>query len=250
MATYPPYSEEALQYYLWGLRKGFLAPDVEVPDVEVPKEHVDFYNEGLVQGENYAAYGFPVETSCYDLREGHSWPTVVAEGTDLGLEGYGVLRTLYETVKEASKAAGKEAGAGIVGDKKAAKAAAAAGDEIVMAGLLGAAAEAGVLVLMASIAVTTHYELPTVVYNSSQMRALIAFLQQVSQPLSLELFVGGGVDYDQPGCQLQVTNIFKNAEYARQAVAAMGRPASMLLSMRTDMSGGVRVVEQSGQFYE
>jgi hypothetical protein len=48
MPSLPPYSEESLQYYLWGLRKGFLTPDIQIEDIEVPEEFevIDWRNAG------------------------------------------------------------------------------------------------------------------------------------------------------------------------------------------------------------
>jgi len=73
MPYFPPYSEESLQYYLWGLRKGFLRPDYAVPDIEIPEEQTEPYNQGVLAGENYGANGYPVDQVCYDLNAPHRW---------------------------------------------------------------------------------------------------------------------------------------------------------------------------------
>src|SRR5262245_20410870 len=73
-ASFPPYSEETLQYYLWGLRKGFLQPEFAVPDIKIPEEQQEYYYAGIREGENYGANGYPIDQVCYDLREGHHTP--------------------------------------------------------------------------------------------------------------------------------------------------------------------------------
>jgi hypothetical protein len=211
MPYFPPYSEESLQYYLWGLRKGFLQPDYEVPDIEIPEEQTEPYYQGIRDGENYGANGYPVDQVCYDLSLPHSLLGSISHQTDILLEAGGVAHTL---------AAGK---------------------------ILAAGFEGGLLFLMVSIAATVHYQLPTQVLDPSQARELANFLQGLTEPLSMELYFGGGVDYDIEGCQLQMTQIYKSADWARSELQGIGRPAGMLLSIRTDMSGGLRVMEEYGE---
>src|SRR5262245_5955296 len=93
MASFPPYSDESLQYYLWGLRKGFLRPERDVPEIEIPEEQTDAYNLGIRDGENYGANGYPVDQVCYDLKVEHNPAGQVAEAVDLLIEAGGAIHT-------------------------------------------------------------------------------------------------------------------------------------------------------------
>ncbi len=93
MPFFPPYSEESLQYYLWGWRKGFLRPNHWVPDIEIPEEQTGPYYGGIRDGEGHGAHGYPVDRVCYDLTEPHSLPGTVAEAVDLIYEGGSVPYT-------------------------------------------------------------------------------------------------------------------------------------------------------------
>jgi hypothetical protein len=214
MPGFPPYSEEDLQFYLSGLGKGFLLPDIQIPDIVVPEEHAAAYSKGISDGESYGANGYPVDSVCYDLNEPHSYLGTAAEAADFAVELYGIGHTL------------------------AAKAWIAAGFE------------AGLLALMFSIAMPHHYQIPTTVVDPSAAYDLVQTLTNVADPLSVELYFGGGIDYDAAGCQLSMSRIYKSLAWARDEIAAMGRPAGMILSLRTDMSGGPSVVEEWGQIFD
>jgi hypothetical protein len=38
MPSFPPYSEQTFQYYVWGWRKGLLRPNCVIPEIESPAE--------------------------------------------------------------------------------------------------------------------------------------------------------------------------------------------------------------------
>jgi hypothetical protein len=214
MPVFPPYSDETLQYYLWGVRKGFVQPEYVVADDEVPEEQQEYYNAGIRQGEDYAVNGYPADQVCYDLTEPHSTAGTIGEVVDTVIEGGGVAHTL---------AAGEALAAGF---------------------------EAGILLLMVAIALPTHYEEPTKVFDPSEADALLQILRGATEPLSMEIYFGGGIDYDAKGCQLQVTRFYKSVDAARSELQGMGRPAGILWSVRTDMSGGLRAVEEYGQILD
>jgi hypothetical protein len=75
----------------------------------------------------------------------------------------------------------------------------------------------------------------------------LRFLQGLYDPLSIEPYFGGGIDYGAEGCQLQMSRICKSVDSARSQVQSMRRPVGILLLDRTDMSGGLREVEKYGQ---
>jgi len=70
-------------------------------------------------------------------------------------------------------------------------------------------------------------------------------LSDVGISASMELFVGGGVDLDSPQCGLKITPIFRTQEAAASAARALGRNEWLVVSWRTDQSGGMSVVQAS-----
>ncbi|SEL89175.1 hypothetical protein SAMN05216359_12210 [Roseateles sp. YR242] len=205
-----PYGEASLNYYLQGFAKAYIANEVSVQEDEVPEDMQAPYRDGLQDGERCAVEGFPVEPTFYDLREGVHHPVVTAaEGLDIAAEMYGVGHAIWK-------------------------------------GLLGAAFfETAVLALMVSIAATQHFQEAAAAVRPTNYVEFANFLGSIADPVSIELFVGGGVDENEEGRELQMTSVFKTLEEARQAVLALGRPKYIICSLRTDMSGGMRLVERS-----
>jgi hypothetical protein len=189
-------------------------PEIQVPEIEVPEEQMSAYEQGIRDGENYGANGYPIEPTCYDLEEGHNWMSTAGHTAERLIEVYGIIHTLR------------------------------------LGKLLAAGFEGGILVLMLAITVPTHFNLPTQVLDASDAQSLVDLLSGVEDPLSFEVYFGGGVDYNVEGCQLKISRLYKSADWARQDVQAMGRPAYLLLALRSDMSGGPRVVEEVGTFIQ
>jgi hypothetical protein len=50
----------------------------------------------------------------------------------------------------------------------------------------------------------------------------------------LELFLGGAVDFDVAGCELQIARVFRSLGDARRAAEAIGRRQVLVVSWRTD----------------
>ena len=74
---------------------------------------------------------------------------------------------------------------------------------------------------------------------------LQAKLQDMGFNQSMELFIGGGVDTSVAGCELMLTAIFRNKDAAVTAAKGLGRPHWLVVSWRTDQSGGASVVANS-----
>jgi hypothetical protein len=75
--------------------------------------------------------------------------------------------------------------------------------------------------------------------------ALQAKLQEMGFDQSLEMFIGGGVDLEQRGCELLLTPIFRFQDAATNAAKALGRSQWLVASWRTDQSGGATTVASS-----
>jgi hypothetical protein len=74
---------------------------------------------------------------------------------------------------------------------------------------------------------------------------LQAKLQDMGFNQSMELFIGGGVDISVAGCELMLTSIFRSKDAAVTAAKGLGRPHWLVVSWRTDQSGGATVVANS-----
>jgi hypothetical protein len=74
---------------------------------------------------------------------------------------------------------------------------------------------------------------------------LQAKLQDMGFNQSMELFIGGGVDISVAGCELMLTSIFRSKDAAITAAKGLGRPHWLVVSWRTDQSGGATVVANS-----
>jgi hypothetical protein len=94
-----------------------------------------------------------------------------------------------------------------------------------------------------SIALETHFDDPLKALQEYATR-LQALLGGMDETANVAFFMGGAVDLNQPGCELQVTPIFRSADDAMQAARALGRPGTkFVVSWRSDQSGGAAVVD-------
>lgn len=60
---------------------------------------------------------------------------------------------------------------------------------------------------------------------------------------SLEIFVGIGIDVNQPGCEFILSAVFPSLDQARTAAQSLGRPGWMTVSWRTDQSHSFRIID-------
>jgi hypothetical protein len=58
-----------------------------------------------------------------------------------------------------------------------------------------------------------------------------------------ELFIGMGIDMEVANCEVYLTRIFKTADQARQAVAAMGRPNTAIAHWQLNACGNLDIIE-------
>jgi hypothetical protein len=75
--------------------------------------------------------------------------------------------------------------------------------------------------------------------------ALQSKLQDMGFGQSMELFIGGGVDTSQQGCELMLTPIFRSQDGATNSAKGLGRNEWFVASWRTDQSGGATIVDSS-----
>jgi hypothetical protein len=101
-----------------------------------------------------------------------------------------------------------------------------------------------VFLVTLSIALETHFDDP----NETLARTATALqeqLQNLGFDSAMELFIGGGADTGNTGCELLLTSIFRDQDSAIAAARGLGRSQWLVMSWRTDQSGGARIVTSS-----
>lgn len=202
----PPYGEgPKSRSWAQGFTYGFSGPEYSATaQGEVPTEDFDAFNEGVIAGQSAAIEGIDTRGSCVDLNAEDE------HGHALELAGNpDVWIFAYE-----------------VGKRKFAK-----------------AAGTGVLIaLELLISLETWFDDPEEGLNRGVSR-LQEQLQSLGFQQGLELYVGAGLDFNQRGCELQVSGIYRYQDGATNAARAMNRAQWLVARWRTDQSGGATVVD-------
>jgi hypothetical protein len=194
----------------WGLGfvYGFQGPaqSSQTP-ADIQPEDADAFDQGVLAGQDCAINGLPLPSPCVDLN----------------VQGPEFLHLLTFESPEAGMLAWdlfKGAWAG---------------------GILG-----GVVFLVTlSMALETHSDSP----NETLARTVTTLheqLQNLGFEEPMELFIGGGADTGNTGCELLLTSIFRDPDNAIAAARGLGRSEWLVMSWRTDQSGGARTVASSG----
>jgi hypothetical protein len=124
----------------------------------------------------------------------------------------------------------------------------------IIKGAFGGALFSGVLLLAdLSVALETHFDNPGEALQA-RAAALQSLLTEMGIADSMELFLGGGVEFDKTGCELKLTPVFRSLESARSAAQAIGRRGRLVVSwlahrpVRRDAASGLRrVITLGGQ---
>ena len=206
--TPPQVESDKSRSWALGFAFGFQGPEQStMTPADIEPEDPDAFDLGVLAGQNAAINGLPLTSPCVDLNaEGPSVPHLAADGT---IEG-GL--TLYSLIAH---------------------------------GIAGGIAEGVLLVVNLSIALETFTDDPDDAL-AQEATALQGTLQRVGMRDSMQLFLGGAVDISVRGCELKLTSIFRNQEAAEAAARSLGRSQWLVVSWRTDQSGGVKVVGFSG----
>src|SRR5204863_8436889 len=101
------------------------------------------------------------------------------------------------------------------------------------------------MVVTLSIALEILSDDPEVALEQ-QAAALQALLQRLGIEGSMELFLGVAVDKSILGCELMLRPVFRTQEAATDSARGLGRPEWLVASWRTDQSGGIKIVDFSG----
>lgn len=166
-------------------------------------EDLDAFDQGVLVGQDAAINGLSLATPCVDLH---------AEGPSvphLAVEGAEASAALFSLIAH---------------------------------GIAAGLSEGVFLLVTLSITLQTTFDDPDEAL-SERAAALKRKLEEMGFEASMELFIGGAVDNTQSGCELMLTPIFRSAQSATEAARAIGRPQWLVVSWRTDQSGGIRVVD-------
>ena len=169
----------------------------------IDPEDADAFDQGVLAGQDAAINGLSLSTPCVNLN---------AEGPSvphLAVEGAEGAAALFSLVAH---------------------------------GIAAGLSEGVFLLVTLSIVLQTTFDDADVAL-AQRAAALKEKLEEMGIEAPMELFIGGGVDTSQPGCELMLTPIFRSEQAATDAARATGRPQRIVVSWRTDQSGGVRVLD-------
>ncbi|KQV42854.1 hypothetical protein [Massilia sp. Root335] len=207
-----PYERDQLDYYYRGFVSAYLADLYSPAAGDIPDEYLEPYRVGVEDGQRFAIDGIPLDEPCVDLG---------MEETDAFAAGEAI-----------------HYGAAAIETKDA---------------LLAGTGLLRVLLRFSFIAtalmVITHtrdYRWVDESVSTDDLYALQDLLAQAEDPVLVDLYIGGGVDYNVDACQMQCTNIYKNEEDVRAALVRMGRATWIIGKIQSNMSGGLEIIERNG----
>lgn len=203
--TPPQIESPQSRSWAMGFAFGFQGPEQStMTPATINPEDADAFDQGVLVGQDAAINGLSLATPCVDLNaEGPSGPHLAATE---GSEAGMALWSLFAH------------------------------------GIAAGLSEGVVLLVTLSIALETFFDDPDDALAQRAV-ALKGRLQKMGFEAPMELFIGGAVDKSQPGCELMVTPIFRSQQAATEAARATGRPQWLVVSWRTDQSGGVKVLD-------
>jgi hypothetical protein len=206
-----PPQVESPQSRSWGLGflYGYQGPaQSSIPQSDVGAEDAAAFDQGVLAGQDAAINGLPLDSNCVDLN--------VERPDFLSLEvGSGVGEFVAAGVEFAIKKA-------------------------VAGGILSMVL--GVVEL--SMALETFSDDPAEALSEAAAK-LQEQLTATGFTEPMTLFIGGGVDTNATGCELQLTPIFRDQENATSSVSALGRSQWLVVSWQTNQSGGATIVTSS-----
>ena len=188
-----------------GFAFGFQGPEQStMTPATINPEEPDAFDQGVLDGQDAAINGLSLLTPCVDLNaERPSGPHLAATE-------------------------GSEAGMALW--------------SLIAHGVAAGLSEGVVLLVTLSIALQTTFDDADVAL-AERAAALKGRLEEMGMDAPMELFIGGAVDTAQPGCELMLTPIFRSEQAATEATRASGRPQKIVVSWRTDQSGGVKLLD-------
>jgi hypothetical protein len=202
-----PPQVESPQSRSWGrgFAFGFQGPPASVP-TPTDVEDANAFQQGVLAGQEASSSGLDiVDDPCIDLNKE---PPAILDLVPSGFEAITMGRELLEVA------------------------------------FTSALFSTVLLLADLSMALETHFDDPSEALQS-RASALQNLLNDMGIADSMQLFIGGGVDFNVAQCELKLTPVFRSASAARSAALALGRNSLVVISWRTDQSGGMTLVEES-----
>jgi hypothetical protein len=206
----PPMEPGNDQALAWGrgLIFGLTGPlqGGEAPPGDVQDDVLEAFASGQLVGQQASIDGVDVFPQCISTSEEHHIPLSV----ELGFEGASYLVEAYD-----------------------------AGRLFVA----GAAFASGIMVLL-DVALSAHHFTPPEEAIDRISRDMMSSLQSLGRA-DCEFYVGGGVDFDAVGCELQLTRLFRTRDQARSAAVGIGRGIWFVGYWAANQCGTLELVEGS-----
>jgi hypothetical protein len=204
MITNPHAGTSTESGWAMGFAFGFMGSSFsDSPPAVIAPELIDAFSEGQLAGQQAAADGIELSSTCVDLLE----EPLSKEIPEWG----GHIIELGMIIKDMWKL--KHVAGGV----------------------------AGAIILVIELGIPPFTPTPEEMFPSLTQR-FTETLDSMGID-SGELFIGMGIDMNVPNCEVQFTRVFKTADQARQAVAAMGRPNSAIAHWQLNASGNLDIIE-------
>jgi hypothetical protein len=202
-----PYAPELAQAWGEGFLYGLTGPlysDDTLPDI-VPGDHVDAFNEGRLVGQQEAISGITIAPDCIDTEEHHLIPGGV--WTEIGVE---VADVVYTSIFHAAK--------------------------------IGSAAFSAGFMTMLDIALAAHTYTDPALAAERVTTDFVRRLQDLGRE-DCDFYIGGAIDYESPGCQLQLSPLYREQSQAKEWALGAGRAIWFVGRWRGNQCSTLSVVD-------
>jgi hypothetical protein len=187
-----------------GFAFGFLGPNFsDSPPAVIAPELIEAFNQGRLVGQQCAIDGIELSSSCVDTAEEPVGEKLIVGGAHV-----------FELGMALKDLSSMEHLAGGIG---------------------------GLIVLFIELTIPDFTPTPDEI-----MPTLAAKFTETLNSMGIdsgEVFIGVGIDMAAKGCEAKLTNLFKTADQARQAVNAMNRPNSAVAHWQLNASGNLEIIE-------
>jgi hypothetical protein len=199
-----------------GFSYGFQGPEYSsIPTTDIHPEDADAFDEGVLAGQNASIDGIDLAQPCVNLnaRRDNVFLALAVDEVQLGGEAaINLTNYLFNLPVKLSLAGG------------------------ILSGVM--------FLIDLSVALQTFSDDPETALQNGANR-LQQQLHELGFGAPLELFIAGGFDLLQTGCELRLTGIHRHEETAVSAAQQLGRSQWFVAAWRSDQSGGAKIVNWS-----
>jgi hypothetical protein len=118
--------------------------------------------------------------------------------------------------------------------------------ELLRGAKLATAAFSTIFMTVLDVALATHHFTPPEQVIDGMTREFFNTIESLGRD-DCAFYIGGGVDFDQAGCQLLLTPLFRAQDQAHDAAVALGRPLWFVGEWHANQCGSLNVVDGSTQ---